>query len=83
MERSLAWREGQIALDGDTLGEAVEEFNRYNHRQLVVANPELAQAKLVGWFWLDDPDSFAGAAARTLGAEIKLRDNQIVLISRR
>jgi transmembrane sensor len=83
MERSLAWREGQIALDGDTLGEAVEQFNRYNHRQLVVANPELARAKLVGWFWLDDPDSFAGAAARTLGAEIRLRDNQIVLISRR
>lgn len=83
MQRSLAWRDGQIALDGDTLGQAVVQFNRYNLRKLVIESPELEDAKLVGWFWLDDPDAFATAAARTLGADVRLRDSQIVLTAKR
>jgi transmembrane sensor len=71
VERSLAWREGEIALEGETLGEAVAQFNRYNARKLVISDPTLADEKLVGQFRATEPEAFAGAVASTLGATVE------------
>jgi len=62
IERSLAWREGRIVLEGETLQEAVAEFNRYNARKLVIADPDLAAEKLVGQFRATEPLTFARRA---------------------
>lgn len=70
IQRSLAWREGQIVLEGQTLDEAVAQFNRYNAKKLVIADPSLAAEKLVGQFRATDPRNFAEAVATTLGARI-------------
>jgi transmembrane sensor len=79
IEQTLAWREAQIALDGDTLGEAAVQFNRYNRRKLVISGPGLAQEPLVGWFWMDDPVSFAEAVGLSLGAEVEVLAEEIRL----
>ena len=68
--RSLAWREGQIVLEGETLDEAAAQFNRYNARKLVISDPSLAEEKLVGQFRATEPMTFAGAVATTLGATV-------------
>jgi transmembrane sensor len=83
INRTLAWRETQIALDGETLGQAVAQFNRYNLRKLVVVEPGLADRKLVGWFWMNDPESFARAAAVSLGIEVSIQPDRIILSERR
>src|ERR1700722_7939772 len=70
IERALAWREGQIVLEGETLDEAVAQFNRYNARKLVISDPSLAAEKLVGQFRATEPQTFAGAASTTLGAKV-------------
>jgi transmembrane sensor len=70
IERSLAWREGQIALEGETLDQAVAQFNRYNTRKLVISDPTLADEKLVGQFRATEPKNFADAVATTLGATV-------------
>jgi transmembrane sensor len=70
IERSLAWREGQIVLEGETLDEAVAQFNRYNAKKLVISDPGLAAEKLVGQFRATEPQTFAGAIATTLGAKV-------------
>ncbi|WP_369062095.1 FecR domain-containing protein [Caulobacter sp. 73W] len=79
IDRALAWRSGQIILEGDTLGEAVAEFNRYNARKIVFDDPALAEERLVGWFRTNEPESFAKAAAGMLGLAVVTRDDQIVL----
>jgi len=79
IERSLAWREGQIVLEGETLDEAVAQFNRYNARKLVIADPGLAAEKLVGQFSATDPQTFAGAVATTLGAKVEAEGDTIRL----
>jgi transmembrane sensor len=79
IERSLAWREGHIVLEGETLDEAVAQFNRYNTEKLVISDPELAAEKLVGQFRATDPQTFAGAVATTLGASIHEEGNTIRL----
>ena len=34
LDRTLAWRGGKIDLAGNTLADAIAEFNRYNRRQI-------------------------------------------------
>lgn len=70
IERSLAWRDGQIVLEGETLDEAVAQFNRYNAKKLVIADPGLAAETLVGQFRATEPRTFAEAVATTLGAKV-------------
>jgi transmembrane sensor len=79
IERSLAWREGQIVLEGETLDQAVAQFNRYNTKQLVITDQSLAQEKLVGQFRATEPGNFADAVATTLGANIKETGDTIQL----
>ncbi|ADG09006.1 DUF4880 domain-containing protein [Caulobacter segnis] len=77
--RQLAWRDGQIVLDGQTLAEAAAEFNRYNDRKIKVADPRLADERFVGWFRTNDPEGFAEAAATTFNGRVSLSDDTIVL----
>ena len=79
IERSLAWREGQIVLEGETLDQAVAQFNRYNTKQLLITDQSLAQEKLVGQFRATEPGNFADAVATTLGANIKETGDTIQL----
>jgi transmembrane sensor len=79
IDRSLAWRSGEFIFDGDTLGQAVAQFNRYNAVQLTIDSPALAAERLVGRFHINEPDAFADAAARMLGAHVSVTPARIIL----
>ncbi len=81
IDRTLAWRDGQIILDGEPLVQAAAEFNRYNARKVVISDSDMGQQGLVGWFRVNDPEGFAQAAAATLGGQVLVRDN-VILIAR-
>ena len=67
VDRAMAWRQGQIDLDGLTLGQAADEFARYSDRRIVIDDPTVARLKMTGLFSASDPDGFAKAAALSLG----------------
>ena len=77
--RKLAWRDRQIILRRDSLRDAVGEFNRYNDRQIVIADPALDEAQLVGGFAVDQPEIFARAVHATLNVPVTLEDKQIII----
>ncbi|HJV43584.1 FecR family protein [Caulobacter sp.] len=81
IERSLAWRNGEIALDGESLEEAAALFNRYNGRQILIEDPDLAKERFVGLFQTNAPESFAAAVAATLGAKVSV-DERAIRITR-
>jgi len=70
MERRLAWTSGRLQFRGESLGDAVGEFNRYNRRQLRIADASLAQLRVGGTFSATDPDSFAAALASAFNLRI-------------
>jgi transmembrane sensor len=61
LQRRIAWRNGLIELRGETLEQAVAEFNRYRTRKLVVADPSLAGLRVGGSFETGDSERFLAA----------------------
>jgi len=53
-----AWTQHQIVFQGTPLRDVVEEFNRYNRRQLVISDPELQAVHVSGVFSSTEPASF-------------------------
>jgi transmembrane sensor len=50
-----AWTQGRLVFDGMPLAKAVQEFNRYNVRRMVVLEHKLEDFKLSGSFGSTDP----------------------------
>ena len=79
IEKTLAWRHGQIALDGQTLETAVAEFNRYSNRRLVIADPAIAGYRLGGYFRVDDMEGFVRAVESAFPVTSEASDRTIYL----
>jgi len=79
LTRGLAWRDGQLDFEGESLAQAAAEFARYSRQKLVVADPDLGRQHISGLFAATDPEGFARAAALSLGANMKTVKDTIVL----
>ncbi len=89
IDRRLSWRNGELALNGETLAYAVAEINRYNARKLVLVDgpaPDgarpLARETLVGYFRTTEPENFGRAVADMVGAKVR-EDGREIRIERR
>jgi transmembrane sensor len=82
LARLTAWVDGFIDLDGQTLGEAAAEFNRYNRSALIITDPHLRDERIVGRFRARDPRSFAQAAAAMLNARVSDSGGDSIKLSR-
>jgi transmembrane sensor len=77
--RQLAWREGGISLDGETLVQAAAMFNRFNTTQIAIDDTALSKQAVVGWFAFNDPQGFSRAAASMFDADVTRQGNTIRL----
>jgi transmembrane sensor len=73
--RKLAWTAGRLAFQGETLDEAVQEFNRYNQRQIMIADPSILKMQVGGIFLATDPDSFIAALRQSFGVRAEVGKN--------
>ncbi len=78
-EARLAWRNGNIVLQNDTLSDAASEFNRYNTQKIVVADPDLLQHRFVGVYHVDNPGQFAEAVKLLLNVPVSVSADRIVI----
>lgn len=79
VHRRLAWREGLIFFEGDTLADAALEFSRYSDVRLLIEDPEIAQRRVVGVYSSADPEGFAKAVADSLGLEVETAPGGVYL----
>jgi transmembrane sensor len=79
MGRELAWREGKIALQGETLAEAVAMYARYSDTRIVIADPDLAHVPVTGLFAVNNPLGFSYAVADVFGGEVRQEGDRIVI----
>jgi transmembrane sensor len=83
VSQNLAWRRGRLQFDNTTLAEAAEQFNRYNRKQLVIADAEAAGIVVAGSFLARNVDSFASLLERAYGLDVADSAGKIFLSSRR
>ena len=79
IDRRLAWRSGTIDLAGESLEQAVSEFNRYNRRKLVIGRGASAAQKFYGLFRMDDPEGFARSVHSSSGVPIEIQNDRIII----
>jgi len=77
--RELAWRDGKIAFEGETLAQAASAFARYSDTRIVVDDPVLAAEPVVGLYSANDPAGFARAVAEAFGAQALSRGRTVIL----
>ncbi|AOH85270.1 transcriptional regulator [Sphingomonas panacis] len=76
-----AWQEGVIQFDGETLAQAVEEFNRYRTAPLVIGDPQIASLRVGGTFKAGSSDQFVTALSQSFDVRsVSGKDNSIILL---
>jgi len=58
VDRLLSWRSGYLVFRNSTLADAVAEFNRYNTRKIVIADPRIGGIRIGGNFRSGNTDAF-------------------------
>jgi len=79
VQQRLAWREGRIAFEGETLAEAAAEFSRYSDTRIVFADPSIGHEQITGLFQINDPVGFAQAAASALNLHAEVGASRVTL----
>ena len=74
----LGWRSGMLVFDQETLANAADEFNRYNHKQIVVEGAA-RDIRIGGSFRADNIHVFALLVRNALGLKVRDESDQIVI----
>lgn len=77
--QALSWRSGFVVFHNTPLADAVQEFNRYNARQIVIADPSLETLRVGGNFKLDNSDAFVRLMQSVFPVQAQQRDHEVVL----
>lgn len=54
MEERLAWREGMIVINDETLDYVINEFGRYSEQKVLLADRKMGETRVAGYFRLGD-----------------------------
>lgn len=79
VSRRLAWRDGMISFDGDTLAQAASQFARYSDTRIVIDDPAIAQRSVVGLYSAGNPEGFARAVALSMNLRVERRGDAVHL----
>lgn len=79
VQRALAWQERRLEFDAVPLSDVAREFNRYNHRRLVIADDALATRRFSGTFRADGYESLVRLLEADFGVRVTRSDREIVL----
>lgn len=82
MQFISGWRRGELVFDGQTLGSAVAEYNRYLPKKIVVLDASLENIRLGGRFKTHDPADFLAALRSGFGIHVAYDDSGSVMLSK-
>lgn len=70
VQDALAWRRGVLTFDQVTLEQAAHEFNRYNTRQIHIADAQAARLRIGGSFEATNIDAFTRLLRDAFGLRV-------------
>jgi len=78
IEDRLAWRQGMLAFDQDTLASAAAEFNRYNDTRIIVVG-SARDLRIGGRFRPDNVEGFVSSIREGFGLKIERTSAEIIV----
>lgn len=78
---SLAWREGLLEFNGETLERVVREFGRYTHRQILFADEGVKALRLGGVFKAGDVEALTSAVDLMLPVKVTRITPYVIVLS--
>lgn len=79
VQAASAWPQGEVVFDGETLGEAIAEYNRYLDRKLVIKDPGVKTMRIGGRFETLRPASFVAAIEKSFGLRALEQPDRILI----
>jgi transmembrane sensor len=74
---TTAWMQRRLIFDGSKLSDVVQEFNRYNKRQLVIKDAQLSEFHVSGVYSSTDPSSLIRFLREQPGIKITDNENEV------
>ncbi len=81
-EESLSWRQGYLVFRDSALADAVREFNRYNSRKIVIADPSIATLQIGGHFRATSTDVFLWMLQNGFPVSVEESEGEVLLRKR-
>lgn len=81
-ERQLAWLEGSLIFEGETLEQAVAEIARYSEHQIVIADDSLKSLRIGGHYNTNDIDALLFALSKSFNIKVNKQNNQQIVLSK-
>jgi transmembrane sensor len=79
LQTQLGWRRGILVFHHAALEQVAAEYNRYNDRQIVIADPQVAKLTISATLPTNDVEGFARMAQNFLGLHVQSDANKIVI----
>ncbi len=79
----LSWRNGQLSLTNLTLGEAAQQFNRYNAKKLVITDAQSESIVIGGRFDATNVEGFARLVQQGFGLTVRDEGDKIFISGKR
>ena len=79
INRELAWRDGKLAFEGETLQQAANAFARYSETRILIPDAALAREPVTGLFTANDPAGFSRAISTIFDARLVQQDHDLIL----
>lgn len=79
--RVAAWRTGQIAVNGATVGDAIEELRRYHRGFILVRDNRLADQRVTGTYDVRDPAAALRAIVQPYGGKVTGIGSFLLIVS--
>jgi transmembrane sensor len=82
MEDRLAWRQGMIVINDDTLESVISEFSRHTKQKVLLADKNLGAIRVAGYFRLGDLDGLLVALEQNFGIRsVYYKEDDIFVLS--
>jgi len=81
LQRDLAWQQGILIFEGEPLSQALLEVSRYTDTQFEIADPQLANLKVAGYFKAGDIDGLISSLNSNFNIVATHPNNYTVILS--
>lgn len=80
VERVVSWRDGQLIFQNDRLTDALQEFNRYGTRHIVLADPQLGDLRISGAFNTGNASGFVATLTSYFDVRVVDADSERIVL---